>query len=57
MDKEQRLRLARAAEDILVEMDRLSNALHIAGILWLPSAIDRAVNLMEYVEGELKNGE
>lgn len=55
MDTEQRERLARAAEDLVTELDRMSNTLHIAGMLELSSATDRAIRLMEFVEGELKH--
>lgn len=55
MGPEQRKCLARAAEDLVTELDRLSNMLHLAGMGELSSAMDRAINLMEFVEGELKN--
>lgn len=55
MDTEQRERFARAAEDLVTELDRLSNMLHLAGMGELSSATDMAINLMEFVEGELKH--
>lgn len=55
MGPEQRKCLARAAEDLVTELDRLSNMLYLAGMGELSSAMDRAINLMEFVEGELKN--
>lgn len=55
MDTEQRERFARAAEDLVTELARLSNMLYLAGMGELSSAMDRAINLMEFVEGELKN--
>jgi len=38
MDTEQRERFARAAEDLVTELDRLSNMLHLAGMGELSSA-------------------
>lgn len=55
MDTEQRERFARAAEDLVTELDRLSNMLHLAGMGELSSATDRAINLIKFVEGELKH--
>ena len=55
MGAEQRERFARAAEDLVTELARLSNMLHLAGMGELSSSVDRAINLMEFVEGELKN--